>query len=59
LTSPCFLNAGMVVRIVEEGRRVVVKIVSVGPDDPRIVVERADGSRRAVTMTEIAEIVRA
>jgi hypothetical protein len=49
----------MVVRIVEEGRRVVAKIVSVGSDDPRIVVERADGSRRAVTLTEIAEIVSA
>ncbi|HEV7641871.1 MAG TPA: hypothetical protein VGO39_13465 [Gaiellaceae bacterium] len=55
----CFLSAGMVVRIVEEGGRVVAKIVSVGYDDPRIVVERADGSRRAVTLTEIAEIVRA
>jgi hypothetical protein len=59
LTSPLFLNAGMVVRIVEEGRRVVVKIVSVGSDDQRIVVERADGSRRAVTLAEIAEIVNA
>jgi hypothetical protein len=59
LTSPCFLNAGMVVRIVEGGRRVVVKIVSIGPDEPRIVVERADGSRRAVSLAEIAEIVRA
>lgn len=49
----------MIVRIVEEGRRVVVKIVSVGSDEPRIVVERADGSRRAVTLAEIAEIVRA
>lgn len=49
----------MVVRIVEEGRRVVVKIVSVGSDDQRIVVERADGSRRAVTLAEIAEIVNA
>jgi hypothetical protein len=49
----------MVVRIVEGGRRVVVKIVSIGPDEPRIVVERADGSRRAVSLAEIAEIVRA
>jgi hypothetical protein len=49
----------MLVRIVEEDRRVVVKIVSVGSDDPRIIVERADGSRRAVTIGEIAEIVSA
>jgi hypothetical protein len=49
----------MVVRIVEGGRRVVVKIVSIGSDEPRIVVERADGSRRAVSLAEIAEIVRA
>jgi hypothetical protein len=49
----------MVVRIVEDGRRVVAKIVSVGSDDPRIVVERSDGSRRDVTLAEIAEVVRA
>lgn len=49
----------MVVRIVEGGRRVVVKIVAIGSDEPRIVVERADGSRRAVRLAEIAEIVRA
>jgi hypothetical protein len=55
----CFLNAGMVVRIAEGSRRVVVKIVSIGSDEPRIVVEGADGSRRAVSLAEIAEIVRA
>jgi hypothetical protein len=49
----------MVVRVVEGGRRVVVKIVSVDSDEPRIVVEGGDGSRRAVTLAEIAEIVRA
>jgi hypothetical protein len=59
LTAPFFLNAGMVVRIVEGGRRVVVKVVSIGSDEPRIVVERADGSRRTVSRAEIAEIVRA
>ena len=59
MTSPCFVNAGMVVRIVEGDRRVVVKVVSVGSDEPRIVVERGDGSRHAVTLAEIAEIVSA
>jgi hypothetical protein len=49
----------MLVRIVEGDRRVVVKVVSVGSDEPRIIVERADGSRRAVTLAEIAEIVSA
>jgi hypothetical protein len=49
----------MIVRVVEEGRRVVVRVVSVGTDEPRIVVERGDGSRRAVTPAEIVEIVRA
>jgi hypothetical protein len=59
LTLASFLNAGMFVRIVEEGRRVVVKVVSVGSAEPPILVERADGSRRAVTRSEIAAIVRA
>jgi hypothetical protein len=58
LTSASFLNVGMVVRVIEEGRRIVVKVVSLGFDDPRIVVERGDGSRLAVTLAEIAEIVR-
>ena len=49
----------MLVRIVEGDRRIVVKVVSVGSDGPRIIVERADGSRRAVTLAEIAEIVSA
>lgn len=49
----------MFVRILEDGRRVVVKVVSVGSEEPHIVVERADGSRRDVTLAEIAEIVRA
>jgi hypothetical protein len=48
----------MVVRVVEGGRRVVVKVISLGSDEPRIVVERGDGSRLAVTPAEIAEIVR-
>jgi hypothetical protein len=59
LTSAFVLTAGMIVRVVEEGRRVVVRVVSVGTDEPRIVVERGDGSRRAVTPAEIVEIVRA
>jgi hypothetical protein len=59
VTPACFLAAGMVVRVVEEGRRVVVKVVSVGSDEPRVVVERGDGSQRAVTQAEIAEVVRA
>jgi len=58
LTSASFLTAGMVVRIVEGGRRIVVKVVSLGFDEPRIVVERGDGSRLPVTLAEIAEIVR-
>jgi hypothetical protein len=49
----------MIVRIVEGDRRVVVKVVSIDSGEPRIVVERADGSRRAVSLAEIAEIVRA
>lgn len=49
----------MIVRVVEGGRRVVVRVVSVGSDEPRIVVERGDGSRCAVTPAEIVEIVRA
>jgi hypothetical protein len=48
----------MVVRVVEGGRRIVVKVVSLGLDEPRIVVERGDGSRLVVTLGEIAEIVR-
>jgi hypothetical protein len=47
----------MFVRVLEGGRRVAVKIVSLGSDEPRIVVERGDGSRLAVTAAEIAEIV--
>jgi hypothetical protein len=53
--SASFLRSGMIVRIVEGGRRVAVKVIS---DDPRIVVEHGDGSRRTVSPTEIAEIVR-
>jgi hypothetical protein len=49
----------MIVRIVDGRRRVVVKVVSIGSDEPRIVVERADGSRCAVRLAEIAEIVSA
>jgi hypothetical protein len=49
----------MIVRIAEGGRRVVVKVVAISADEPRIVVERADGSRCAVRLAEIAEIVRA
>jgi hypothetical protein len=58
LTSAAFLNVGMVVRVIEGGRRIVVKVVSLGFDEPRIVVERGDGSRLVVTLAEIAEIVR-
>jgi hypothetical protein len=58
LTSAAFLNVGMVVRVIEGGRRIVVKVVSLGFDEPRVVVERGDGSRLAVTLAEIAEIVR-
>jgi hypothetical protein len=57
VTSASFLSAGMIVRVLEGGRRVAVKIVSLGSDEPRIVVERGDGSRLAVTVAEIAEIV--
>jgi hypothetical protein len=58
LTSASFLNVGMVVRVIEGGRRIVVKVVSLGLDEPRVVVERGDGSRLAVSLCEIAEIVR-
>jgi hypothetical protein len=47
----------MVVRVVEGGRRIVVQVVTLGSDEPRVVVERGDGSRLAVTLAEIAEIV--
>jgi hypothetical protein len=47
----------MVVRVVEGGRRIVVKVVTLGSDEPRVVVERGDGSHLAVTLAEIAEIV--
>jgi hypothetical protein len=56
--SASFLSAGMVVRVVEGGRRVVAKVVTLGSDEPWIVVERGDGSRLAVTLAEIVEIVR-
>lgn len=59
LTSAFVLSAGMVVRVAEGGRRIVVKVVSVSADEPRVVVERGDGARCAVTLAEIVEIVRA